>query len=335
MYTVLGVVAGKGGVGKSTISVNLALVLKKIGFNVGLLDADVYGPSLQKMLQCDRLPSQNPEDPARILPAEASGLKLVSMSFFVPEREAAVVRAPIANSVITQFLHQVDWGDLDYLIIDFPPGTGDIQLTLMQQGKLNGAVIVTTPQEVALLDVRKAVRMLQQLQVPLLGVVENMSSFMGHHPFGKGGGAKLAQEIGVPLLGDVPLDPNLCACADRGASIFDEAPESVGALALQEIVHQLLKCGAEEPEEAVAELAGETTLCVVWKDGLERKIPLSLVQRHCPCIRCREEKKEEGELLVTQAMSFENVGRYAIKIGFSSGCSRGIYPFSLLRRMKG
>ncbi len=332
MRNVIGIVAGKGGVGKSTVSVNLALALKKLGFNVGLLDADIYGPSLRKMLQCAILPSQNPEQPERILPAVSLGIKLVSMSFFMPDEEAAVVRAPIANAVIGQFLHQVDWGDLDYLLIDFPPGTGDIQLTLMQQGKLDGALIVTTPQEVALLDVRKAVRMLQQLKVPVLGVVENMSCFLGHYPFGKGGGARLAEEIGAPLFGEVPIDPLLSRCADAGESVFDVDSDSEGAKVFCSLAERLVSCrsagGAES--EAAAHFSDEKTLKISWKDGLERFLDLGLVQRHCPCVRCRESSPAVDQV---EGAGLELVGRYAIKIVFSSGCSRGIYPFSLLRRL--
>lgn len=330
MGYIIGVVAGKGGVGKSTISVNLALALKKFGLKIGLIDADVYGPSLRKMLRCDILPSQNLEYPDRILPAESLGIKVVSMGFFIPESEAAVVRAPIANSVIGQFLHQVDWGELDYLIIDFPPGTGDIQLTLMQQGKLDGALVVTTPQELALLDVRKAVRMLVQLNVPILGVIENMSHFFGQYPFGKGGGARLAAELDTQLLGEVPLDPLLCRCADAGESIFDSEEKSESIEIFYDIAKKLMAMGGQEDEVADVRLVDDSTLYLSWKDGLERTYPLSLIQEHCPCVRCRSQTNKHENV---KASRMEVVGRYGINFRFSLGCCFGIYPFSLLRRL--
>lgn len=331
MTFIIGIVAGKGGVGKSTISVNLAFALKKIGFKIGLIDADIYGPSLCKMLKCDTLPSQSLENPEKIIPAIANGIKLVSMGFFVPEKEAAVIRAPIANCVIHQFLKQVEWGDLDYLIIDFPPGTGDIQLTLMQEGKINGAVIVTTPQEMALLDVRKAARMLQQLNVPILGVIENMSHFKGQYIFGKGGGALLSQELVVPLLGEVPLEPALCQSAEKGASLF-EIDEDFEAISIfYQIVKKIIELKAcEERDVENVWLKEDGDLYISWKDGLEHRYSTAILQKHCPCVSCRSEKKEkEGTL----ALSLERIGTYAIKFQFSSGCSFGIYPFSFLRKL--
>jgi ATP-binding protein involved in chromosome partitioning len=247
---VIGVVAGKGGVGKSTITVDLALALSEKGYRVGIIDADVYGPSIRKMLPEARLPEQHPEWHERLIPAVSIfGIKVISMAFFRKEDEPAIIRAPIANAVIKQFLEQVDWGQLDYLLIDFPPGTGDIQLTLLQQATLSGAIVVTTPQEVATLDVCKAMQMLQQMRVPILGVIENMSYFQTSlggecfYPFGKEGGKRLAEKFGTPFLCEIPLDPCLCACADQGKSIFKEYPQSVSAQVFAEasakIVHQL------------------------------------------------------------------------------------------------
>ena len=242
---VIAVAAGKGGVGKSSATVNLALVLKKQGFDVGIIDADVYGPSIRKMLPEEVLPFQDPSQSERIVPAMAFGIKVVSMAYFRQENEAAIVRAPIANSVIAQFLLNVNWGTLDYLLIDFPPGTGDIQLTLMQQARLSGAVIITTPQEIALIDVRKAVQMFEQLQIPLIGVVENMSYFCDpvtqfrYYPFGQGGGHRLAQEFGIPFLGEIPLDPKICASGDEGRSIFNEEPHSIGVKIFTDLAEQI------------------------------------------------------------------------------------------------
>lgn len=216
---IIAVAAGKGGVGKSTATVNLAHALKRCGYSVGVLDADVYGPSIRRMLPEDTMPMQKND---RFYPAISHGIKTMSLSFFRRDNESTAVRAPVANGIITQFLTQVEWGVLDYLLIDFPPGTGDIQLTLAQKGNISGAVMVTTPQEVALLDVRKAAHMFLQVNIPLVGVVENMSYYQPTvggdraYLFGRGGGHRLAAELGVPFLGEIPIDPEICRCGDEG-----------------------------------------------------------------------------------------------------------------------
>lgn len=221
---IIAVAAGKGGVGKSTLTVNLALALKKLGYKVGLMDTDIYGPSLRKMLPEEKLPSQQGD---RIIPAQALGMPLISMAYFRREDEASVVRAPIANNIVTQFITNVAWGPLDYLLIDFPPGTGDIQLTLSQKAGLTGAIMITTPQEVAVMDVRKAMHMFGQVKVPIIGIVENMSYYSTGdcgeraYIFGQGGGKRLSDESSVPFLGEIPLDPQLCRSGDCGVSIFD------------------------------------------------------------------------------------------------------------------
>ena len=221
---VVAIAAGKGGVGKSSITVNLALALKKKGFRVGIMDTDIYGPSIRKMLPEDRLPTQKGKV---LIPALCRGIHVISMAYFRKENEAAAVRAPIANGIIGQFINQVLWGELDYLLIDFPPGTGDVQLTLSQQASLKGALMVTTPQDVALLDVRKAMNLFDQVNVPIVGVIENMSHYYHEktketiYLFGKDGGKRLAREVGVPFLGEIPIDPQLCQSGDRGESLFD------------------------------------------------------------------------------------------------------------------
>lgn len=228
---VVAIAAGKGGVGKSSVTVNLALALQKRGFSVGVMDTDLYGPSIRRMLPEDRLPNQKNQ---RFTPALCRGIRMMSMAYFRKEHEAAVVRAPIANRLIQQFIQQVEWGSLDYLLLDFPPGTGDVQLTLSQHANLSGAVMVTTPQEVAVMDVRKAIDMFHQVKVPIIGIIENMSHFCHPktgeilHIFGKGGGQRLARDSGVPLLGQIPIDPTLCRYGDEGKSIFD-GPETQAA----------------------------------------------------------------------------------------------------------
>lgn len=229
---VVAVAAGKGGVGKSTVTVNLALALKRAGYSVGVMDTDIYGPSIRRMLPEDELPSQKGD---KITPAICHGIRMISMAYFRKENEATAVRAPIANGLINQFIHQIDWGYLDFLLIDFPPGTGDIQLTLSQQASLTGAVMVTTPQEVSVMDVRKAVHLFDLVNVPVIGVVENMSYYQSAlggekvYLFGRGGGERLAQSIGAPLLGAIPVDPQISLCGDAGTSLFVEGAEQTPA----------------------------------------------------------------------------------------------------------
>lgn len=223
VQSVIAIAAGKGGVGKSTVAVNLALALQSQGYQVGIMDTDIYGPSIRKMLPEDRLPTQNG---SFIRPALCRGIKMISMAYFRKDEEANAVRAPIANRLISHFIKNIQWGSLDFLLIDFPPGTGDIQLTLSQQAHLIGAIMVTTPQEVALLDVRKAMFLFEQVKVPIIGIVENMSYYLSLHQaepiylFGQGGGKRLAEQTGTPFLGQLPLDPIVCSCADKGQSLF-------------------------------------------------------------------------------------------------------------------
>lgn len=241
---VIAIAAGKGGVGKSSLSVNLALSLQKKGWKVGLMDADLYGPSLKKMLPEEVPISQHPEVKERIIPAQSRDIKMISMAYFLADGNPASVRAPIANGIIKQFIHLVDWGELDFLLIDFPPGTGDIQLTLIQEGALSGAILVTTPQEIALLDVAKATEMFRQMQVPIVGLVENMSYYStgdGHmsYPFGQGGGEKFALENGLYFLGKVPIEAEVSRCCDQGLSLFDAAPECLAAVAFSQVAEKM------------------------------------------------------------------------------------------------
>lgn len=234
MKFILGIAAGKGGVGKSSLTVNLALSLQAMGKRIGILDADLYGPSIRKMLP-EELPPRISES-QKILPAEKGGIKLITVSYFQEQEGAMIVRAPIANGLIKQFFHGVEWGVLDLLLIDFPPGTGDIQLTLMQEAPFSGGVVITTPQEVALQDVSKAMALFHQMHVPVLGVVENMSYFdepisnKRYYPFGKRGGYRLSEQEGVPFLGEIPIDAEISRCADAGLSLF-ETPQGKNAAA--------------------------------------------------------------------------------------------------------
>lgn len=212
--------SGKGGVGKTTVAVNLAISMAKLGYAVGLLDADVYGPNVPLMLGARATPHAIGQ---RIQPLEAHGLRIMSMGFLNPGDKPLIWRGPMLNSVIQQFLRNVDWGELDYLIIDLPPGTGDVQLTLIQTTPLTGAIVVTTPSDVALEDARKAVHMFEQVREQVLGIVENMS-YLEHngekiYVFGKGGGARTAELLQVPLLAEIPLDPKTREGGDTGKPI--------------------------------------------------------------------------------------------------------------------
>jgi ATP-binding protein involved in chromosome partitioning len=217
------IASGKGGVGKTTVAVNLALALAKLGHKVGLLDADVYGPNVPIMLGTTQEPLATMDK--RIVPVEIQGVKMISMGLLNPGDKPMIWRGPMLHSVITQFLRSVVWGELDYLLIDLPPGTGDVQLTLIQTVAVTGAVVVTTPSTVALADVRKAIEMFRQVNVEILGVVENMSSFKCPHCnepidiFGHGEGAKTAQAYGVPILGEIEIDPRIRIGGDTGQPV--------------------------------------------------------------------------------------------------------------------
>ena len=232
----IAVSSGKGGVGKSTVAVNLAVALRGTGASVGIIDADVYGPDIPLMLGSRGKPGMFDN---RIIPVEAHRLKMMSIGLLVNEREPLVWRGPMIHSFIQQMLRDVMWGPLDYLVFDMPPGTGDAQLSLSQVIPLGGVVMVTTPQDVALLDVRKAVGMFQRLNVPVLGIVENMSTFVCPHChattaiFGDTGGRRIAEEYGVPLLAQIPLDPETRVAGDEGMPITLRKPESAQAAAFR------------------------------------------------------------------------------------------------------
>ncbi len=236
---IIAVASGKGGVGKSTTAVNLAFSLARLGAKVGILDADVYGPSIPRMVRITK-PAVTQDGSSIIAPPEADGIKVISSAMFVQDGQAAILRGPMAGGIAKQFLTQVMWGELDYLIIDYPPGTGDIQLTISQTAPITGAVIVTTPQDVALIDVRKAVSMFKTLKVPILGVIETMSYFIcdgcdkKHFIFRQGGGERLAREMGVAFLGGVPMDSRLPVGGDEGQAHVVGYPESPAALAYQD-----------------------------------------------------------------------------------------------------
>jgi ATP-binding protein involved in chromosome partitioning len=240
---VIAVASGKGGVGKSTTSVNIALALQALGHKVGLLDADIYGPSIPRLLKISGRPQQT--DGKQIRPMENYGLKTMSMGFLVDEEVAMIWRGPMIQSALLQMLREVAWGELDVLVVDMPPGTGDVQLTLAQQAPLSGAVIVSTPQDLALLDARKAINMFKKVEIPLLGLVENMSHFVcpncgtSHDIFGHGGARREAEKIVVPFLGEVPLALTIRETSDAGTPVVVSAPDGPHARVYREIATKL------------------------------------------------------------------------------------------------
>ena len=241
---IIAVASGKGGVGKSTTAINVALSLLKLKYNVGILDADIYGPSLPKLTGISNKPKSNGK---KIVPHNAFGLQAMSIGYLVPEDAATIWRGPMVMSAVEQLLRDVDWQNLDILIIDMPPGTGDAQLTLSQRVKLAGAIIVSTPQDLSLIDARKGLNMFKKVNVPILGIIENMSYFQctncdtKHEIFGNGGAKAEAQKLGVPFLNEIPLDISLRTSSDDGNPIVQKEPNSIISQKYMEIGSKIIK----------------------------------------------------------------------------------------------
>ena len=324
---IIAVGSGKGGVGKSTVSVNLALALQQVGGRVGLVDADILGPSIPGMLglPVGQPPMTTPNQ--TILPAERYGLKTISMGMLTGDDNPAILRGPMVNKYLNMFIGDVEWGTLDYLVIDLPPGTGDTQLTLAQNVPLSGAIIVTTPQDVSLKIARRGLRMFEKVQVSILGVVENMGTFTCPHcgkdtdVFRHGGGERMSKELQVPFLGSIPLDAEVVTCGDAGSPIVLEKPKSSAARAYLGIATELVKqlqgkpasslrpfawewAGSDEGpgwDEAAARKAGSRTtaiglrrtnprtLSVLWEDGHQAAFDVRDLRLACPCALCVEE----------------------------------------------
>ncbi len=239
---IIAISSGKGGVGKSTVAANLAIALSKQGARVGLMDADIYGPNIPRMMGVNAPP---PVENEKIIPLQAHGIKIMSLGFMIERDQPAIWRGPIIMKIITQFLRDVQWGELDYFLVDMPPGTGDAQLSLVQATMVHGAIIVTTPQEVASGDALRGAKMFERVAVPVLGIVENMSYFIcpnckeKHRIFGTGGGQRLADELGVPLLAEVPFFPGVLSGGDVGEPIVVSEPQTPAARALFDLAGKL------------------------------------------------------------------------------------------------
>ena len=324
---IIAVGSGKGGVGKSTVSVNLAFALQQMGYRIGLMDADVLGPSIPGMLG---LPTGQPpafDADEMITPAERYGLKTISMGMLSGDDKPAILRGPMVSKFLKMFVGSVHWGQLDYLILDLPPGTGDTQLTLAQSVPLSGAIIVTTPQDVSLKIARRGLRMFQTVHTPILGIIENMSTFTCPHCgkdtdiFHGGGGKRMSRELGVPFLGTIPLDPDIVTCGDQGCPLVLEKPNSFATQVYLAIATELdgrlrgLSTSALKPfvwtwetnagapawvESAVRPSGSRTTaisfrqrdartLSVLWEDGRRNDFDVRDLRLNCRCALCKDE----------------------------------------------
>ena len=343
---VVAVASGKGGVGKSTTSVNLALALARLGQRVGLLDADIYGPSQPRMLGIAGRPRS--PDGKKLLPMENYGVRVMSMGFLVDEDAPMIWRGPMVQSAIQQMLGDVEWGELDFLVVDLPPGTGDAQLTMAQQVPLAGAVIVSTPQDIALLDARKALNMFRKVDVPVLGIVENMSTFVCPHCgertdiFGHGGAEREADKLGIPFLGGVPLHIDIREKSDAGQPIVATSPDSPHSQAYRDIAiraWQQLEAGSgqrlQPPRLAIS--ADRSALEVTFEgdtpfqltaEMLRVMSPSAEVQGHSPDQRVTVARKRAVKI-----KEVKPVGNYAARIVFDDGHDTGLYSWSYLRTL--
>lgn len=348
----IAIASGKGGVGKSTVAVNIALALAHTGAKVGLMDADVYGPSVPTMLRGMSMPEIKGDT---LYPIERFGIKLISMGLLAGPTTPVIWRGPLASKMVQQFLLQVEWDELDYLFIDLPPGTGDVQLTLTQAAPLTGAVIVTTPQEVAVGVTIRGLKMFEQVQVPILGIVENMSYFLCPHCNGRtdvfkhGGGEKAASDLGFKFLGGVPLDPALVLSGDTGmpinyssrdskssaAAAFDQIAMEIAAQV--SIVNEMSKTVRFVPKEVKTD---NKEVIIYWIDGKTSRYPFHSLRIQCPCAICVDEYTGEKRLdpktipVDVKPIEIRRVGRYALQILWSDNHSTGIYTYDKLREMR-
>ena len=345
---VVPIASGKGGVGKSTVSVNLALALAKTGAKVGLMDADVYGPSIPTLLKIDSKPVMENN---RLHPVERYGIKVISMGFFIPVNDAVIWRGPMLHKMVQDFLGAVEWGSLDYLLIDLPPGTGDIQLSLCQTVQVDGAVIVSTPQEVAWNVAQKAIVMFDKLNAPVAGVIENMSAYncshCGHRDeiFGSGMALRDAEMLEIPFLGDIPVQTQIRLASDAGDPVVHSDPGSAAAksfLAIAErLVAELARVSGRKTKPVPTKFGSpnSSTVDIEWSDGLKTSHKARELRYLCPCASCVNEVTGERQIKLEwvpqtlTASAFYPVGRYALQILWSDGHATGLYGYDFLRSM--
>lgn len=308
----------------------LAQALEQAGYAVGVFDADLYGSSIDHMM-----PSKRSDDFWK--PGVFETIKTFSLAQKESSPSAMHARAPVINALLLEAIHKIEWGELDYLLVDFPPGTGDIQLTLLQNIPFSGVVLVTLPQEISLLDVRKAALMFPPMAVPILGVVENMSYYEEgngekKYLFGRGGGKRLSLELDVPLLEEIPIDPLLCQHLDSGKNLFIEKQ----AVVVQQKIGKI----AQTIQKKLCDLEGALSLegvrstsknkwQMIWSDGKITHLDPYELQKGCPCKACREGINNYFEDVEIRGIT--QVGKYAIQVNFSKGCSKGLFPLALLR----
>lgn len=347
--SIIPVASGKGGVGKSTVSANLALALAHAGARVGLMDADVYGPSIPTILGITEKPITENN---RILPVQKYGLKIISMGFFVPTNEAVIWRGPMLHKMVQDFLGVVDWGELDYLIVDLPPGTGDIQLSLCQSIPVTGAVIVSTPQDVAWNVAQKAIVMFDKLNAPILGIIENMSHFVCNHCgqpeeiFGKGGAHKAALQLEIPYLGEIPIVTQIRQTADEGDPTVHKNPNSAEAKNFMKIaanlvaqIHELPVSGTKKIIPQKVNQPNPSIIEIAWSDGQIISYNAKELRLLCPCAACVNELTGERMIKASfipddiHALSVHTVGRYALQIVWSDRHATGLYGFDYLRKI--
>jgi len=343
---IVAVASGKGGVGKSTVAVNLALGFQAIGLKAGIMDADIYGPSQPRLLGITGKPAQ--AEGKKLVPMEGYGLKAMSMGFMVEEGTPIVWRGPMVVGALNQMLREVLWGDLDVLVIDMPPGTGDVQLTIAQQVPLAGAVIVSTPQDLALIDARKGLAMFKKVSVPLLGIVENMSYFIApdtgarYDIFGHGGAKAEAEKIGVPFLGEVPLTIEVRETSDAGRPITATAPESPSAQVFREIAAkawaELEKAsgrGMKPPKLEVVH--GGEALRVSFATRDEHELSAEMLRVMSPSAEVQGHSKEQRVTVAgkknVKIKELRGVGNYAVRIVFDDGHDTGLFTWSYLHML--
>ena len=334
--SLIAIAAGKGGVGKSTVAASMAMELSRQGYRVGLLDMDIFGPSMPTLFEHHDI-GLNGDENQMVIPEEFSGLKVMSFGFWLGDA-AAVMRGPMVTNYVQQFLHQVNWGELDYLFLDLPPGTGDVQITITQSVQIDGAVIVTTPHALAAADVGKAIQMFDKVQVPILGVVENMSYFDApdtgarYHVFGRGAAERIGTNHGLPVLGQLPISPQAFGGPTVQSPRSPELKQSIDGM-----IRQLgrSKAGFQTPEVS----ASPTHVTLTWPDGSTDEVPNRTLRMACQCALCvdeftGEEKIDENAVPDDiYAREVATVGNYAISVEWSDGHTTGFFPYERIRSL--